>query len=211
MFIEMFQSDPGRYFSWVGFAAFSICVHEFAHAYTAVRYGDRTPERHLTLNPLVQMGFFSLMMLVLFGIAWGAVPVDPRGTGSNKKDAMISFAGPLANLILCAFFALLAVAAFLLGQQELSELLTYGGYVNGALFFFNLVPLPPLDGFGILRALVPSIRKHDLKARQFMGIAFLLFWISPASSFVFLFGQKIFAFFITLWSILAGWIAGLFA
>lgn len=210
MFVETFQSDPAHYFSWVGFAAFSICVHEFAHAYTAVRYGDRTPERHLTLNPLVQMGFFSLIMLVLFGIAWGAVPVDPRGTGSHKKDAMISFAGPLANVILCAIFALLAVVFYAVGQEDLAGLLSYGGYVNGALFFFNMVPLPPLDGFGVLRSLVPAVRKHDLKARQLMGIAFLVFWISPASDFVFLFGGKIFALFLSLWSIPVDLISGLF-
>lgn len=122
MFIQHAVNNPAFYVSWVCVAAFSICVHEYAHAYTAVRYGDETPREHLTLNPFVQMGMMSMVMLVLLGIAWGAVPVDSRGTGSNRKDAMISFAGPLANLILCAVFALLSRVAGLAGQELLSDL-----------------------------------------------------------------------------------------
>lgn len=211
MFIQNLTSDPAHYFSWVGFAAFSICVHEFAHAYTAVRYGDRTPERHLTLNPLVQMGAFSLIMLLLFGIAWGAVPVDPKGTGSGRKDAMISFAGPLANLILCAVFALLFVLFRTFWTADIAQLMAYGSLVNGALFCFNMVPLPPLDGFGVVRALIPHVRRHEVKARQFMGIAFIVFWVSPASDFVFHFGRTLFAFFASIWLIPAQWLAGLFS
>lgn len=201
MFIQTLVQDPVRYLSWVGFASFSICVHEFAHAYTAVRCGDETPQRHLTLNPLVQMGPVSLVVLAVVGIAWGAVPVDPRGTGSRWKDAMISFAGPLANFILCAVFALLAVAAYFFGQEGLSDILSYGGYVNGALCAFNLVPLPPLDGFGILRSLVPSVRRFHLQARQMIGIAFLVFWFTPIGDVIFQAGYRLFALFLGVWSI----------
>ncbi|MBC8207464.1 MAG: site-2 protease family protein [Kiritimatiellales bacterium] len=209
MFIQTFFKNPTYYLLWVVFAAFSICVHEYAHAYTAVRYGDDTPREHLTLNPLKQMGPVSLLMLVLIGIAWGAVPVSPHGTGSARKDAMISFAGPFANLILCAVFALLAVVAYFVGQEGASELLSYGGYVNGALFVFNLLPLPPLDGFSIVRALVPQVKRYDLQAQQFLGIFFLLFWLTPLGSVIFLVGNKLFGLFLVLWALPAGFLKGL--
>lgn len=208
MFVQNLFNNPAYYLAWVGFAAFSICVHEYAHAFTAVRFGDDTPRDHLTLNPLKQMGPISLLMLALIGIAWGAVPVDPRGAGSGRKDAMISFAGPLANLILCAVFAPLAVAAYFLGHERASDLLSYGGYVNGALCVFNLLPLPPLDGFGILRALVPQVKRYDLQARQVLGIFFLLFWFTPLGSIIFSAGGSLFAVFLALWSIPAGFLIG---
>jgi Zn-dependent protease len=210
VFIETLQSDPSYYFAWVAFAAFSICVHEYAHAYTAVRFGDDTPREHLTLNPLKQMGPISLLMLVLIGIAWGAVPVDPRGTGSNRKDAMISFAGPLANLILCAIFALLTVLTHFLGHESMSDMLYYGGYVNGALCVFNLLPLPPLDGFSILRSLVPKVRRYDLQARQVLGIVFLVFWLTPVGSIIFSVGNSLFVLFLTIWAFPAGILKDLF-
>lgn len=210
MFIQTLIDDPARYLAWVGFAAFSICVHEYAHAYTAVRFGDDTPRDHLTLNPLKQMGPISLLMLAVIGIAWGAVPVNPRGTGSGRKDAMISFAGPLANLILCAVFALLSVVAYFLGQERASDLLAYGGYVNGALCVFNLLPIPPLDGFGILRSLVPYVQRYDLQARQVLGIFFLLFWLTPLGSVIFSVGHGLFTFFLTLWALPVGLLKGLF-
>jgi len=209
MFIKMLLSDPAYYFAWVGFAAFSICVHEYAHAYTAVRFGDDTPRDHLTLNPFRQMGLISIVMLALIGIAWGAVPVNPNGTGSARKDAMISFAGPLSNLILCAVFALLAVAAYFLGQEQAGELLSYGGYVNGALCVFNLLPLPPLDGFGILRSLVPKVKRYDLQARQVLGIVFLVFWLTPVGSIIFSVGNQLFVLFLTLWAVPAGFLNSL--
>lgn len=210
MFIQNLFNNPAYYLSWVGFAAFSICVHEYAHAYTAVRFGDDTPRNYLTLNPFRQMGPISLLMLVVIGIAWGAVPVNPHGTGSARKDAMISFAGPLANLILCALFALLSVTAYILGQEQVSNLLSYGGYVNGALCVFNLLPLPPLDGFGILRSLVPQVKRYDLQARQVLGIVFLVFWLTPAGSIIFSVGSGLFVVFLKLWAVPAGFLSDLF-
>jgi Zn-dependent protease len=72
MFIQQALTDPFLYFGWITFVVFSICCHEYAHAYTALRFGDDTAARngHLTLNPLVQMGLQSLIVLALFGLAW---------------------------------------------------------------------------------------------------------------------------------------------
>jgi Zn-dependent protease len=209
MFIHLLESDPVHYISWVSMAVFSICAHEYAHASTAVRFGDNTPERHLTMNPLIQMGWMSLLMLVLFGIAWGSVPVDPRGTGSKGRDAMISFAGPLTNLLLCVLFSLLSVILARIGQSTPAGFFALGGCGNGALFLFNMVPIPPLDGFHVLKKLVPAVARFEMSARNMLGVAFLIFWFTPLSDLVFAGGKLIFMVITLLWSIPVQWISQL--
>jgi Zn-dependent protease len=187
MFAEKIVEDPAYYFSWVIAAGFSICCHEFAHAWTAVYYGDETPRNHLTLNPLVQMGRTSIFMLCLIGIAWGAVPVNPAAVPENRKRAMISFAGPLMNLILCALFAF---AAAIMLRFKLSEPILsffyYGSYVNGALFVLNMLPVPTLDGYSVLSAFSPKLEqiKRQYAPRIFLGFAALIF-LTPLGSYIF--------------------------
>ena len=187
MFVENITENPAYYFSWIFAAGFSICCHEFAHAWTAVYYGDETPREHLTLNPLVQMGKQSLFMLCLIGIAWGAVPVNPAAVPENRKRAMISFAGPLMNLILCALFA---GAAAIMAHTELSEPILkffyYGSTVNGALFVLNMLPVPTLDGYSVISAFSPKLEeiKRKYAPRIFMGFAAVIF-LTPAGSLLF--------------------------
>ena len=90
MFVENITENPAYYFSWIFAAGFSICCHEFAHAWTAVYYGDETPREHLTLNPLVQMGKQSLIMLFLIGIAWGSVPVNPAAVPEIGAQGIVA-------------------------------------------------------------------------------------------------------------------------
>ena len=89
LFVEMAKSNPFFYFSWVFIVVFSICVHEYAHAATALQLGDDTAAQsgHLTLNPMVQMGGTSLAALLLVGVAWGAVPVNPPRRSRSWKRA----------------------------------------------------------------------------------------------------------------------------
>ncbi|MCK5845103.1 MAG: site-2 protease family protein, partial [Victivallales bacterium] len=83
---------------------FSICCHEYMHARTALWQGDDTAARtgHLTLNPLKQMGLISIFMLFMFGIAFGQVPVNPNKMRKPWGEALVSFAGPFANIALFA-------------------------------------------------------------------------------------------------------------
>ena len=187
MFVEKLASDPISYFSWVFAAGFSICFHEFAHAWTAVYYGDETPRRHLTLNPLVQMGRQSLFMLFLIGIAWGSVPVNPAAVPENRKRAMISFAGPLMNLILCALFAgAAAIAVKTAFSDPAAQFFYTASYVNGALFVVNMLPVPVLDGYSILSAFSPKLEeiKRKYAPRIFLGFAALIF-LKPFGSYIF--------------------------
>lgn len=187
MFAENIVENPIYYFSWVFAAGFSICCHEFAHAWTAVYYGDETPRDHLTLNPLVQMGRTSMVMLCLIGIAWGAVPVNPAAVPENRKRAMISFAGPLMNLILCALFATgSAIALRFTESKPIINFFYYASYVNGALFVLNMLPVPTLDGYSVLSAFSPRLEqiKRKYAPRIFLAFAALIF-LTPFGSFIF--------------------------
>ena len=187
MFIEYITENPIYYFSWVFAAGFSICCHEFAHAWMAVYYGDETPREHLTLNPLVQMGKQSLFMLFLIGIAWGSVPVNPAAIPENRKRAMISFAGPLMNLILCALFAAAAAITARFGSSEpILQFFYTASFVNGALFVLNMLPVPTLDGYSILSAFSPRLEeiKRRYAPRIFMVFALLVF-LTPVGSYIF--------------------------
>ena len=144
----------------------SITLHELAHGWAALWQGDDTPcvMGHMTADPLVHMGGFSLLMLALVGIAFGAMPVNPRNFRSRYGDALVAAAGPAMNLLL-SFIALTGLSVWQKisgGMAEtgpihnVQELLWVFGYFNIALALFNLVPVPPLDGSRILGNFVPA-------------------------------------------------------
>ena len=201
MFIQSISTDPFHYVSWITLAAFSICCHEYAHAYTALRVGDDTAARsgHLTLNPLIQMGPQSLIMLAVFGIAWGAVPVNLSNVRKPAHRAMISFAGPLTNLLLCLAFAFLCVIAQKAGNEKLVNFLYVGGAVNGMLFMLNILPVPVFDGFAILSAFNARLEEFACKHAGTVFIIFLaLLWMTPLGSIIFGAGYIILHYFIIL-------------
>ncbi len=173
----------------VTLVVFSICCHEYAHAWMALREGDDTAAMlgHLTLNPLKQMGALSLIMLLLLGISWGSVPVNPRKMRHKYSSALVAFAGPLANLLLFLLFSILcAIAeAKVSGTLKNSAFAFFflGASFNAILFIFNMMPIPILDGFSIFSYLFPSIYRLNSEFRNAM--IFLLFM------FVFLSFDKI--------------------
>ncbi len=98
--------------SWAVWVIFSICLHELAHGWVAIKLGDDTPRLagHMTWNPLVHMGPYSLLMFVVIGIAWGAMPINPSRLRGKYAEAMVALAGPLTNLGL----AIIGLTALLL-------------------------------------------------------------------------------------------------
>ena len=87
MFIKTLFEDPRTFATILLMVVFSISLHEFCHAYAALKMGDSTAadRGHLTMNPFRQMGWISLLMLVFIGIAWGQVPVNPENLTTRSK------------------------------------------------------------------------------------------------------------------------------
>ncbi|MDR7567247.1 MAG: site-2 protease family protein, partial [Armatimonadota bacterium] len=136
----------------------AVTVHEYAHAYTAVRLGDPTPKRlgRLTLNPLAHLDPWGTLLLLLAGFGWAKpVPVNPAYFADPRRGMlMVAAAGPLANLALLGALGALARAGTVPELGWLGELWLRLLYVNAVLAVFNLLPVPPLDGSRILGALL---------------------------------------------------------
>lgn len=164
---------------------FSLTVHEYFHAWTALRFGDTTArdQGRLTLNPLAHLDFMGLLMMFVsqFRFGWAKpVPVNPYNLKGNIRvaDFWISFAGPLSNLGLGLIFGILFR---LLRSMEIAvpeaayTFLLYGVMINVSLAFFNLIPLFPLDGSHILRAVLPPSAGEFLdRIQPFSPILLLL-------------------------------------
>jgi len=146
----------------------ALTFHEFAHAYVAFRLGDPTAKYmgRLTLNPLAHLDPMGTIMIFLIHFGWAKpVPVDPRYLGNPKRDMMwISAAGPLMNMTLALasgiLIRLFIGAGFASGQpggiaSMVFQMLNFSLYINLALAFFNLLPIPPLDGSKILAGILP--------------------------------------------------------
>ena len=176
---------------------FSLSVHECAHAWTASRLGDQTArlQGRVTLNPISHVDPFGTLLfpaLMIFGplIGGGAMggflfgwakptPVITRNFRKIvRDDVLTTLAGPASNLLL-AFGGFLGLAAIIRFQGQL-PMERFGTHVEGlgllcelainvnlALFFFNLLPLPPLDGSRILRHFLPY---NWLNAYDRMGL-----------------------------------------
>jgi Zn-dependent protease len=176
LFINELFTNPESFFAKVLMVVFSICCHEFSHAWVALKQGDTTAadQGHLTFNPFKQMGITSLIMLAFVGIAWGQVPVNPQRMKHRYSEALVALAGPVTNLILFFAFCLLASVTYLMGVQEATvNLLVLGGILNMVLFLLNMLPIPPLDGWTVFRCVFPKIK---FEQSEFMkGTAVLAF------------------------------------
>lgn len=186
MFIETLLSDPAHFFIVVGVVVVSVCLHEFAHALVAWSQGDPTAkdQGYLTLNPWKHMGPYSLVLLAVAGIAWGQTPVMPSRFHHALSPAWVSLAGPLMNLFLMILFVLLLRFAEL--DPLTMAICSTGALINAVLFLFNLIPVPPLDGFTVLETLVPSLRRYASVLHQYGFIALLIgFFLLPLGNVLF--------------------------
>ncbi|WP_211745504.1 site-2 protease family protein [Paenibacillus sp. Marseille-Q4541] len=176
----------------------AFTVHEFAHAYFANKFGDPTAKMlgRMTLNPAVHFDFFGLLLLVIAGFGW-ARPIPVNRDNFEKRRMMsvvVSAAGPISNLLLAVlgtiFYALFVQFGFMESIENkgivfaISTFFSIFNVTNFFLFFFNLVPLPPLDGYRILEELVsPSARMSLQKLEQWSMLIFLILVITPLSRY----------------------------
>ena len=169
-----------------------LTIHEFAHAWTANRLGDPTPRwaGRVTLNPIAHLDPIGALMLLLMilgraPLAWGKpVPINPAYMRWGRRGAALAtLAGPLSNLLLALAVALLGRlvhAAIDLSQPRYSGAVVLIGSLmvyNVALAAFNLIPIPPLDGFGILEGIAPFSWEHFLAPVRQYGVWILLILI----------------------------------
>lgn len=185
MFFQTAFDDPLRFCSWILIVMISIIVHELAHGAMALRLGDDTPRLlgRMTFDPLVHMGVLSLVLLVLFGIAFGSMPVDHRKLRGRYAASWVALAGPGANFALAIVFGLaLNLVGTFAGDpsspvmENVQMVLGLGLLVNVLLGLFNLIPVPPLDGYAALAAGSRAFAR--LTANEFFHrYAFLLLFV----------------------------------
>ena len=195
---------------------FSVVAHEYAHAWTAFRQGDPTAYMlgRLTLNPvphidpvmsvLVPVGLWLLSHgTFTFGAA-KPVPINPRNFRNYRRgDLIVSSAGIVTNLALAAGCALAFVALGVVGAalpaigsvlSILQRMVFYGVFLNYILAFFNLIPVPPLDGSHIFYHLLPPAQGARYRTLGRFGFVLIvaiflipsvgnvLFWPARAAS-----------------------------
>jgi len=179
------------------FVAFliAITVHEVSHGYTADRLGDPTARvmGRLTLNPFKHLDPVGTLMILFAPFGWAKpVPFDPFNLKNPRRDAaLISLAGPAANLITAVLSAiLLHIIVSFSFLSLISYLLSFVVILNVNLAIFNLVPIFPLDGFHIIEGLLPedaARQWHQLESLGFIMIlvlVFPLFGSSPVLSLI---------------------------
>jgi Zn-dependent protease len=176
--------------AWV----FSVCLHEFGHALVAYYGGDHTVKEkgYLTLNPIhYSHPVYSLVMPLIFlflggmGLPGGAVYINDHLLRSRGWRTAVSLAGPLMNGIL----VLLLCIPFWLGliDQRFGPALAFLIQLQLSAIVFNLVPIPPLDGFQALTPWLPpnlSERLHA-NANVFMWSFILILWYVPPANHTF--------------------------
>ncbi|HSB89578.1 MAG TPA: site-2 protease family protein [Anaerolineales bacterium] len=166
----------------------AFTVHEFSHAWSATALGDDTPRANgrLTLNPLAHLDPIGSLLLLVYGFGWARpVPIDPYilQRRSPAGVMLVSAAGPFSNL-------LMAIVAAIPIQMGLASLVTRGIgpswlptpgqflgdfiFINLILFFFNLIPLAPLDGEKVFGYFLPPPGQEFLARLRPYGPLILL-------------------------------------
>ena len=188
--LELLQYDPVAFVVTALALVMALAFHEFAHAWTADRFGDPTPrsQGRVTLNPLKHLDPFGTLLLLLAGFGF-AKPVMVNMARLNRwQNLWVAAAGPLSNILLAALaLLLLRVLRVLPPTLLLSEtsfntlgiaLFTFLS-INIVLAAFNLLPTPMLDGSRILGGLVPplgrALHEFERSPYAFFGVmAFIL-------------------------------------
>lgn len=180
----------------------AIVFHEAAHALVAYRFGDSTAKSQgrLTLNPAAHYDLLGTIIFPLMGVAMGGipfgwakpVPVDPRRFSNMKKGIFwVSFAGPLANILLAIVSALLYAILFAKVPRSMPlyesfiGMLQYSVLINIVLAVFNLIPFPPLDGSKMVSTFLDyeAARKYEELGR-YSFVFIIILWMTNIFSYI---------------------------
>lgn len=147
----------------------SVVLHEVAHGYAAYLHGDKTAlfAGRLTLNPLPHIDMFGSVMLPLIAltttgtfIGWAKpVPYNPNNLQGKRAESWVSSAGILANISIALVIGIVYKILLSLGvlDETLSNALFTIIFINISLALFNLIPVPPFDGAGIVKSFFPRL------------------------------------------------------
>jgi len=143
----------------------ALSFHEFAHAVVAYKLGDHTPkfQKRVTINPAAHLDLIGLICLIFIGFGWGKpVMVNPANFKSLRRDELlVSLAGVTMNLLLAFVFSAVlglyvkaapAFSATYMGSV-IANIIVITVRINLVLMIFNLIPVPPLDGFNVVAAI----------------------------------------------------------
>jgi Zn-dependent protease len=157
-----------------------LTFHEFSHALVADHLGDHRPRAmgRLTLNPIPHIDPLGALMLVVAGFGWAKpVMVNPAALRDGRRGmALVAFAGPIANVLVAIGFAVVFRVLGLVGADDgfVTRLVSFIVLINIVLAIFNLIPIPPLDGYNVLLAFLPP--RQAMVVRQYApyGVIILL-------------------------------------
>ena len=176
---------------------FAITIHEFMHGYAAYKLGDNTAKNagRLTLNPIAHIDPIGLLVLVITRmIGWAKpVPVNYYNIRHKYGVAIVSAAGPLANLATAFLSALLfkLFIVYIAGNipeniaQPLEAMIFYSILINVSLFIFNLLPIMPMDGARIIWNFLPREQAEKYEATEkYYFIIILVLIVSGVLSYI---------------------------
>lgn len=196
-YLDILRASPLAFITIAGSAATALIVgiafHEFNHAYAANRLGDPTPARmgRLTLNPLAHLDPVGSLMMLVVGFGWGKpVQFNPRYLKDpHTGAALIGFAGPLSNFVVASLAAVplkvgvipvifpdvpVRAVEFFGVEDYLGMFLTSVVIFNTLLGVFNLIPIPPLDGFKVALGILPREMAAQLARIEQYGPGILM-------------------------------------
>lgn len=176
---------------------FCLSVHEFAHAFTAYKLGDRTQKAmgRLTLNPFSHIDISGFICIALFGFGWGKpVMIDDRNFKNKAAgNALTAFAGPCSNIIMAIIFTIILKILLITGVilptinsvvgSIILNMLILTIQFNVVFAIFNLIPIPPFDGSRILYFFLPAKgREYMYKIEQYSFIIVLVILVTGIGS-----------------------------
>jgi len=176
------MGNPGDWILFIPGILAALTVHEYAHGWVAFRLGDPTAKLlgRLTLNPIPHLDPIGTILLFLVHFGWAKpVPVNPHNFENPRRGMVwVALAGPAANVLLAALGgAALQLAAnngWLMPFGILYRMLAFTIFINLMLAFFNLVPIPPLDGAKVVEGFLPVRYLPGWAAFERMGWLLLI-------------------------------------
>jgi Zn-dependent protease len=164
----------------INFGVLVICltVHEFSHAWVALKMGDPTAEQNgrLSLNPLVHLDLWGTLMILFVHFGWAKpVPINPNNFRDYKKGIILtSLAGPISNFLMAILGAFIARFIYPTNNAGLITFIETFVVLNIVLGLFNLLPFPPLDGSRLITVFIPPKYDHIANFLERYGFFFLI-------------------------------------